>query len=119
MSDLQLVFEELKRLFDPHLHDLEVATDDSEQLYINTRRLDAGGKPVFFAMVKLGPKKVAFHLMPVYCEPGLLSDISDPLRKRMQGKSCFNFTKIDEAMFDELGSLCRKGFDDYQKNGKI
>jgi hypothetical protein len=29
----------------------------------------------------------------------------------MQGKSCFNFTKVDEALFAELGELTRTGFD--------
>ena len=43
--------------------------------------------------------------MPVYVDPGLLDDVSPELRKRMQGKSCFNFTSVDEPLFAELGDL--------------
>ena len=34
--------------------------------------------------------------MPVYGLPELLADISPELRRRMQGKACFNFTRVDE-----------------------
>ena len=27
------------------------------------------------------------------------------LRRRMQGKACFNFTRVDEALFAELATL--------------
>ena len=33
--------------------------------------------------------------------------MSDALRKRMQGKSCFNFTKVDDDLFHELDLLDR------------
>lgn len=29
----------------------------------------------------------------------------------MQGKSCFNFTQIDEELFSELARLTRQGFE--------
>lgn len=49
--------------------------------------------------------QVAYHLMPVYVHPELLTDLSPELRRRMQGKSCFNFTKVDRDLFAELGAL--------------
>jgi hypothetical protein len=39
--------------------------------------------------------------------PDLLAGISDGLRKRMQGKSCFNFTAPDDVAFAELADLAR------------
>ncbi len=36
--------------------------------------------------------------------------ISPQLKKRMQGKSCFNFTQIDPALLDELARLTERGF---------
>ena len=42
-------------------------------------------------------------------ESGLLEAMSPDLRKRMQGKSCFNFTKVDVALFDELSTITAKG----------
>ena len=29
----------------------------------------------------------------------------------MQGKSCFNFTKVDEPLFAELANVTRAGFE--------
>jgi hypothetical protein len=50
--------------------------------------------------------------------PELLTDISPELRKRMQGKSCFNFKKVEPGLFEELKDLTRKGVEKFkQENG--
>jgi hypothetical protein len=68
------------------------------------------GREVWFGAV--GPRKryVSYHLMPVYAFPDLLKGASPALKKRMQGKSCFNFTTVDEKLFDELAKLTEKGY---------
>lgn len=43
--------------------------------------------------------------MPVPATPGLAESMSPELKKRMQGKACFNFRKVDEALFAELDAL--------------
>ena len=48
---------------------------------------------------------IRFFLLPMYAHPELLEGISPELRKRMQGKACFNFTKVDETLFAELEAL--------------
>jgi hypothetical protein len=48
--------------------------------------------------------------MPVYMYPDLLDEISLELKKRMQGKSCFNFKAIDDAQVEELARLTAQGF---------
>jgi hypothetical protein len=51
--------------------------------------------------------------------PDLLKDISPELKKRMQGKSCFNFKKVEPALFAELAELTRKGAEKFKKeNGQ-
>jgi hypothetical protein len=65
---------------------------------------------LFFGAVKIGKRYVSFHLMPVYVNPELLDGMSPELRKRMQGKSCFNFTRADDALFAELETLTAAGF---------
>ena len=57
--------------------------------------------------------------MPVYVHPELLEGISDGLRKRMQGKSCFNFKAVGEAMLAELRQLTDRGFEAFQKDGLV
>jgi hypothetical protein len=47
--------------------------------------------------------------MPVYAYPEMVRGLSPGLRKRMQGKACFNFKTIDEELFAELGRLTAEG----------
>jgi hypothetical protein len=49
----------------------------------------------------------------------LLVKISPALKKRMQGKSCFNFTSPDPVLFRELGKLTSKGFALYRKKNLV
>jgi hypothetical protein len=35
--------------------------------------------------------------------------LTPALRKRMQGKACFNFTTVDEELFEELRQLTAAG----------
>ena len=37
------------------------------------------------------------------------------LKKRMQGKSCFNFTTIGLALVRELDALTKNGFEHFKK----
>ncbi|MBI5301478.1 MAG: hypothetical protein HY868_05020 [Chloroflexi bacterium] len=41
------------------------------------------------------------------------------LKKRMQGKSCFNFATMDDAMLKELAALTKQGYDRYRKEGFV
>ncbi len=72
-----------------------------------------------FAMVRTGARYVSYHLMCVYLEPALLDGISPELRRRMQGKSCFNFTRVDDALFDELEALTARGKQVYAERGML
>lgn len=69
--------------------------------------------------VQIGKRYVSYHLMPVYVSPALLDGVSPELRKRMQGKSCFSFTQVDEALFEELATLTRAGFEEDRAKGYL
>jgi hypothetical protein len=107
-NDLTTVFKPLRDMLAKHGKSAAVVHDTAEHYYLNAAAPDAKGKPVFLAAAKIGAGKVAVHLMPVYTKPELLSDISPELKKRMQGKSCFNFSSIDETLFKELEQLVKK-----------
>lgn len=104
-QDLPAAFAALKTLLASYAHGRHVVHDEIAHYYLNSARIDVKGKPVFFGAVKIGAGKVVFHLMPVYEFPALLDGISSDLKKRMQGKSCFNFKVPDVAMMEELGAL--------------
>lgn len=57
--------------------------------------------------------------MPAYAHPALLEPTSAELKKRMQGKSCFNFTAIDKPLFQELEALTKAGFAHYKHQGFV
>jgi len=57
--------------------------------------------------------------MPVYMYPELLQGISPELRKRMQGKSCFNFKKMEPELFKELSDLTRKSVNKFQQENPL
>jgi hypothetical protein len=67
----------------------------------------------YVAGTRVGKRYVSVYLMPVYASPELAASISPALRARMQGKSCFNFTRVDDALFAELGELAARGIPAY------
>jgi len=66
------------------------------------------GEPMWFGGVQKMKNYVSFHLMPVYSHPALAAKIPPDLKKRMQGKSCFNFKVEDPALFAQLEVLTRE-----------
>jgi hypothetical protein len=61
--------------------------------------------PMWFGAVRLGKAYVSFHLMPLYTSPALAARIVQALRRRMQGKSCFNFKILTPEIVRDLEAL--------------
>ena len=70
---------------------------------------DRVGRPLFCAAVQINKSYVSYHLMPVYANPALRNSLSPALKKRMQGKSCFNFTTVEPGQLKELAAVTKKG----------
>ncbi len=117
--DLKPVFERLKAILEPYGTKLTVVHDSDDQYYLDTSHIMKNGKPLYFGSAIIKKNYVSFYLMPVYVEPTLLEGISDDLKKRMQGKSCFNFTEVDEPLFAELAELTNRGFHAYHAAGYV
>ena len=113
------VFEQLKHILKPYAGDLVVVKDAPDDYYLNTAHIMKNKKPLFFGAVQIKKRYVSFHLMPVYVFPDLLDGLSDKLIKRMQGKSYFNFTQVDEALFSALSELTNKGYQRYKSAGYV
>ena len=105
MSDYDQLFVALSAILRRHAQGMSIRTDDPGHLYVEVAPAEPKAKPRFFGAVQTKKSYVSYHLMPVYEDPGLLDGISPGLRKRMQGKSCFNFTAMDSALLDELDAL--------------
>jgi len=109
----------LEEILRPYEKDL-VLTSSPPNLYsLNTRHVMDNQQTLFFASYQPRKAYVSFYLMPVYVFPDLLDGISVGLRKRMQGKSCFNFKSVDPVLFAELAALTQAGFERYRERGLI
>ena len=119
MNDAPQLFERLKGILEPYEEELTVARDEPDDYYLDAGKNPKNGKPYFFGAVQIKKHYVSFHVMPVYVYPELLENTSKELKRRMQGKSCFNFRRNDEPLFAELEDLVRAGFQRYQEDGLL
>jgi hypothetical protein len=117
--EYQAAFAELRQILDVYRPHLVTVHDSADNYYLDAAYVQPNGKPLYFGSVRVGKQYVSFHLMPVYLWPELLVGISDPLRKRLQGKSCFNFRKPEPELFAELVALTRAGFQRYRDHGYV
>lgn len=108
-KDFDTVFDKLKEIFQPFAKKMDVAEDSDVYYLLNTRHIMKNKQPLCFGGVRRGKAYVSFYLMSVYACPDLLDALSPELRKRMQGKSCFNFKQVDEELFQELKQLTKAG----------
>jgi hypothetical protein len=114
-NDFPVVFEQLKNILKPYAEKLTVKVDTSDTYYIDGPYSEKWKKQLFFGSAQVKKNYVSFYLMPVYMYPELLQEISPDLKKRMQGKSCFNFKKVESDLFDELAVLTRKSVEKFQQ----
>jgi hypothetical protein len=110
--DFDAVDRRLREILDPLRPRLSVSKDGPDGLVMEIPGLE--GKPWgYFAGIRRGKRYVSYYLMSVYASPDLTASMSPELRRRMQGKSCFNFTAVDEPLFDELARITETSFEPY------
>lgn len=118
-EEFEATFARLKTILVPYAKELVLVLDGADHFYINTSFIMKNKKPMYFGSVKINKNYVSFHLMPVYVFPELLDGISTELKRRMQGKSCFNFKAVNEAAFKELKELTSRGYAKYEEAGYL
>ena len=116
--DFDAVFARLKAILEPYASSLTVDKDGPDDFSLNGPYSARFKRPLFFGAVQARKNYISYHLMPVYMFPELLDSISPALRKRMQGKSCFNFKAVDESLLAELAELTARGFTRFQTTGQ-
>jgi hypothetical protein len=114
MTDLTAVHDRLREILVPYTDTLVATKDGPGGITLEVPGLE--GKPWgYVAGTRVGKRYVSYYLMPVYATPGLRDGLSPKLCKRMQGKSCFNFSTIDEDLFVELADVTRRGIAAYRE----
>jgi hypothetical protein len=113
VTDFEAVHARLRQIILRHRGDLALTKDGPAGMALEVPGLE--GKPWgYVAGTRVGKSYVSYYLMPVYASPELAASVSPALAKRKQGKACFNFTKVDEALLAELDSLTARGIPDFR-----
>ena len=118
--DLTEIFKSLRPLFSEHSDTCVVLSDGPIRYYLGTHEVrEKDGYRTGFGGVEIKKNYVSAHLMPIYVHSDMLENLSPQLRKRMQGKSCFNFKKADQPLFEELRDLINAGVSRFKEDGKL
>jgi hypothetical protein len=127
-QEFESIFVRLRAILQKHAGRLTVKDDTPDRYCLEGSAGPAtlrawGGKvkkpmiPV--ASVEVGKAYVSYHLMGLYGNAKLVGGMSKELKARMQGKTCFNFKKNDEALFKELEQITAEGLAAFRKAGYI
>lgn len=121
-AEFAAVFAALKAVFGTSSRRLSVASDTATAFTLKARSSSPfpqhKGRPLEFGSVRVGKSYVSLHLMPLYMNAALVAGVSPALKKRMQGKTCFNFKHVpDAALLAELQTLAEAGLDDWAGRG--
>lgn len=112
--DFPTVFEQLKQILKPYASKLTVTADTPTAYSLDGPYSEKWQKVIYFGSAQIKKNYVSFYLMPVYMFPELIKEISPALKKRMQGKSCFNFKQVEPDLFQELAELTRQGVERFR-----
>lgn len=119
-GDFASVFAALKTVFAKYEQRLHVKADTPVEYTLLTRSASPfpqhKGQPLYFGSIRLGKAYVSFHLLPLYMCPELNTSIPPALKKRMQGKACFNFkTGPEPELLAGLKQLTAASINDWSK----
>ncbi len=109
------VFAQLKAILEPLTPPLLVESDTVTNYTLHTIGSEKYPQGLFFGAAIVGKSYVSYHLFPLYMYTDLLDGIPELLLKRKQGKTCFNFTKIDDEQVAGLVELTRKGMERFKQ----
>ncbi|HET9790651.1 MAG TPA: hypothetical protein VFR08_05055, partial [Candidatus Angelobacter sp.] len=111
------VFAALRKILTPYEGRLSPCEQGPGYYYLESLEPTYKNRPMFFAGVKAGKSYISYHLLPLYMNPELNQKIPPELKKRMQGKACFNFTAVDPPVFRQLSALTQSGYKVFKDRG--
>jgi hypothetical protein len=117
-SSFNPVFSALRSILAEYEPGLDIMADEPGYYYLNTRTLGPNKRPISFGGVRIGKVYVSYYLMCAYAGNVQLG-MSPALKRRMQGKACFNFKSVDPELFDELRAVTRTGYEAWKTLGWV
>lgn len=118
-GNFEATFTALREVLAAYSDRLLVTVDKPGDYQISSRTLkDRTGRPLFVAAVQIKKNYVSYHLLPLYMNPALQMKVSPDLKKRKQGKACFNFTEIAPEQVRDIAGLTGECIEAF-KNPKL
>jgi len=74
---------------------------------------------MYFGSVMPKAKDCRLYFFPLYTDPEKFTDISDPVRKYLKGKTCFHIKKVTEENKTEIERLITAGIAVYKEKGLL
>ena len=123
-AESEQTFEALTRVMKKHAKGLVVTAESPAVFDVKGRKASPfpqhKGQPMWLGSVRVGKAYVSYHLTPLYMNPALAKIVSPALKKRMQGKACFNFMQEPEAeLLAELSDLTLAAVKDWKTKGWV
>ncbi len=119
-AEFESIFARIRAMLAAHSDSAVAKSDQPGSYHLDTHETRAkDGYRTYFGGAEINKNFVSAHLFPVYTDPALLDSASPELKKRMQGKSCFNFKKLDEPLLAELQALIDQGAALYRAQGRL
>lgn len=116
-EDFLLIFDYLKKIMKKYEKKLKLQADKKDNYCLVGPFSERFKKELWFGTVQIKKNYVSYYLMPVYMYKELAGSVPDSLKKRMQGKSCFNFNKVDKELFKELARFTDSSYKMFVKRG--
>ncbi len=117
-GDFESTFAVLRSALKQQREPLAVSADTPDRFTLVGRKPSPfpkhKGKPMWFGELRIGKAYVSLHLLPLYMNQPLLKLVPPNLRKRMQGKACFNFKAApDPELLAEIKQLVEAAIKDW------
>jgi hypothetical protein len=115
-DDFAPVFARLRAILAEYEPKLQIVHDKPDHYYLDTHTIGANKRPIMFGAVRIMKNYVSYYFMPVYDgKTSVLDGMSPALEQQMQGKACFNFKTVDDALLKELTQITRRGYQAWKK----
>ena len=73
----------------------------------------------YFAGIIIQKHFIGLYFMPIYSHPKKFKLANPSVKRFLKGKSCFNVTKVDKEISQEIQSLLQIGYQLYKNEGWI
>lgn len=116
-NNYQKIYDRLKKNLKKYEEKFTVLSNTNNNYSLEGTYSERFEKNLWFGGVEIRKNYVSYHLMPVYMYKELSQTVPESLKKRMQGKSCFNFNTYSEELFNEIEKFTDKCYKEFVKRG--